>query len=47
MRKRLIRGLIFIAVAVGVAVGASSAAGAIDLDIGGWQQSTTEGSSWT
>jgi hypothetical protein len=46
MRKRLIRGLIFIAVAVGVAVGASSAAGAMDLDFGSTAV-TVDGSTWT
>jgi hypothetical protein len=31
MRKRLVRTLVFIVVALGVAIGAASAAGAIDL----------------
>jgi hypothetical protein len=36
MRKRLIRALVFIVVALGVAIGAAGAAGAIDLgDVGG------------
>lgn len=47
MRKRLIRALIFIVVAVGVAVGASSAAGALDLDFGGSPAATVDGSTWT
>lgn len=46
MRKRLIRALIFIAVAVGVAIGASSAAGALDLDFGG-SSASVDGSTWT
>ena len=43
MRKRLIRALVFIVVALGVAIGAAGAAGAIDLnfsDVGG------DGMSW-
>ena len=44
MRKRLVRALVFIALALGVAVGASSAAGAIDsFDLGG---SVVDGSMW-
>jgi|tagenome__1003787_1003787.scaffolds.fasta_scaffold9361396_2 hypothetical protein len=52
MRKRLVRAIIFIAVAVGVAVGAASAAGAIGLPGAevssdgiswGWGGSTTAG----
>jgi hypothetical protein len=34
MRKRLVRALIFVAVAVGAAVGGASAAGALDFDFG-------------
>lgn len=45
MRKRFVRALIFIAVAIGVAVGASSAAGALDFDFGG-SSPVTDGSAW-
>lgn len=41
MRKRLIRALVFIVVALGVAIGAASAAGAIDLGEAG-----TDSISW-
>ena len=34
MRKRLVRALVFVAVALGVAVGAAGAAGAIDFEVG-------------
>ncbi len=44
MRKRLVRALIFIAVAVGVAVGGASAAGAIDLGSSGG--ATSDGAWW-
>jgi len=43
MRKRLIRALIFIMVAVGVAVGAAGAAGAISLP---GAESGSDGMSW-
>jgi hypothetical protein len=45
MRKRLIRALIFIAVAIGFAVGAANAAGAMEgLDVGSFM--STDASSW-
>ena len=44
MRKRLVRALVFVAVAVGAAVGASPAAGALDL--GGDRVATTRGITW-
>jgi hypothetical protein len=43
MRKRLVRAIIFIAVAVGVAVGAAGAAGAINLS---GAESGGDGISW-
>jgi hypothetical protein len=44
MRKRLIRAAIFIAVATGLAVGAASAAGAVDL--GHRPAAVTDGAVW-
>jgi hypothetical protein len=43
MRKRFVRALIFVAVAVGVAVGASSAAGALDF---GGSSAVVDSTSW-
>lgn len=43
MRKRLARTAIFIAVALGIAVGAASAAGAVDF---GSQVNSTNGIIW-
>lgn len=43
MRKRLIRATVFIAVVLGVAVGAANAAGAADL---GGQVASTAGIIW-
>jgi hypothetical protein len=43
MRKRLIRALVFVAVALGVAVGAAGAAGALDASQFGV---VTDGSVW-
>lgn len=43
MRNRLVRGLVFIAVALGVAVGAAGAAGAADL---GSRVASTAGVIW-
>jgi hypothetical protein len=46
MRKRLVRAVIFIAVAFGVAIGAANAAGAMDgVHFGG--VSAVDGSTWT
>ena len=42
MRKRLVRAVIFIAVAFGVAVGAASAAGAVDFQ----HSLSTDGTMW-
>lgn len=47
MQKRIIRALIFLAIATGVAVGAGSAAGAIDLDFDGGSRAVVDGSTWT
>ena len=44
MRKRLVRALVFIAVALGVAVGAAGAAGAIDS--GDFGARSVDGSMW-
>jgi hypothetical protein len=44
MRKRLIRALIFIVIALGVAIGAAGAAGAIDLNLSG--DTGTDGMTW-
>ncbi|HVD27789.1 MAG TPA: hypothetical protein VNC79_04730 [Mycobacteriales bacterium] len=44
MRKRLVRAIVFIAVAIGVAVGAANAAGALDL--GGSSTVSTDGINW-
>jgi hypothetical protein len=44
MRRRLVRAAIFIAVALGVAVGAASAAGAVDL--GSRPSVSTDGIIW-
>ena len=44
MRKRLIRALNFIAVAIGVAVGAAGAAGAIGFP--GGESAATDGLTW-
>jgi hypothetical protein len=46
MRKRLVRALIFVAVAVGAAVGGASAAGALDFDFGGTQTAVGDGTHW-
>ena len=43
MRNRLVRGLVFVAVALGVAVGVSGAAGAADL---GSRVASTAGVIW-
>lgn len=43
MGKRLVRALVFIAVALGLAVGAASAAGAVDFGSG---FAVTNGSVW-
>jgi hypothetical protein len=46
MRKRLVRAVIFIAVAFGAAIGAASAAGALEgFHFGGG--ATVDGSTWT
>jgi hypothetical protein len=46
MRKRLVRAVIFIAVAIGLAVGGASAAGAMDgIHFGG--APTSDSNSWT
>jgi hypothetical protein len=42
MRKRLVRAVIFIAVAFGAAIGAASAAGAVDLG----HSMSSDGSMW-
>jgi len=45
MRKRLVRAVIFIAIAFGVAIGAANAAGAMEgIHFGG--AVVTDGSSW-
>lgn len=44
MRKRLVRALIFIAIAVGASVGGASAAGALDL--GDSYSAVTDGTIW-
>jgi hypothetical protein len=46
MRKRLVRAVIFIAVAFGVAVGAANAAGAMEGIHFGGGAVVTDGSSW-
>lgn len=43
MRNRLVRTAVFIAVALGVAVGAAGAAGAVDLGV---RTAVTDGMSW-
>jgi len=43
MRKRLVRAVVFIAVAIGVAVGGASAAGAVDF---GHAVVSTDGVIW-
>jgi hypothetical protein len=44
MRKRLVRAIVFVAVAIGVAVGAAGAAGA--LDFGSGYSVNTDGAAW-
>lgn len=45
MRKRLVRAVIFIAVALGIAIGAAGAAGAVGaFDFG--DHAVTNGSAW-
>jgi hypothetical protein len=44
MRKRLVRAAVFIAVALGVAVGAAGAAGAVNF--GGHPAATINGTMW-
>jgi len=46
MRKRLVRAVIFIAVAFGVAVGAAGAAGAVPGVHFGGGATVTDGASW-
>lgn len=47
MRKRLVRALVFVAVAVGVAVGAAGAAGALEsFHFGGPDRAATSGVTW-
>ena len=46
MRKRLVRALVFAAVALGVAVGAAGAAGALDSGHPGAERIAPNGSVW-
>lgn len=46
MRKRLVRALVFVVVALGASVGIGSAAGAIELDSGPGHSFTTFGIVW-